>query len=115
MEYEITLTTCWDEDTGEEMLSLTEDRSRSMGILRFGHEFDLTLKKDLSFRSASSIDLGESSSYGKESDFEAAYPGVLREIREAAKSKKRLFVRRYHWNGVRNESEVIPYESYIGG
>ena len=114
MQYEITMTVGWDEDTGEEMLSLTEDRSRSMGILRFGHEFDLTLKKDLSFRSASSIDCGEASSYRKESDFEAAYPGVLREIREAAKSK-RLHVRRYHWNGVRNESEVIPYESYIGG
>ena len=99
----------YDANTGMESgYCLSGDRNRSMGILRFTHEFTVYLRKDLSFVEAESLDCGEASSYRRESEFEARYPGVMRSLREA-EAKGELSVRRYHWNKGRNEPFLVGF------
>lgn len=105
----IILGKCWDEETREEMYYLQGNRDRCRGILIFGHEFDLTLRKDLSFESAWSIDCGECSSYRTEAEFEASYPGVMESVRSAA-ADGTLMVREYVWDGTRNIPRDVPYK-----
>ena len=85
-------------------LVLDGNRDRSMGILRCGHEFSLSLIADtLEFDFADSIDCGEWNTYEKEEEFESAYPGVLGEIRKA-NAEGRLYIREYDWDEARKAS-----------
>lgn len=88
---------------------LDGNRDRAMGILRFSHEYTVFLNRDLSFAHADSIDLGEAFDYGTEEEFEYSYPGVMAAIR-AARDDGTLAVRRYRWDGVRNNPYIISYE-----
>ena len=88
---------------------LDGERNRGIGILRFSHEYSVVLGRDLSFEGAHSIDCGETSRYDTEAEFEAAYPGVLAEVRKAADDGL-LTVQRYRWNGRKNEGYVTLYK-----
>jgi len=105
----ITLDVCWDKHN-KESYYLDGDDSKACGILRFSHEYSLYLNKDLTFEYASGIDCGETSEYEFEEEFEAAHPGVLKAIRDAAAAGT-LRIRRYEWNEAqrRNEEHIIPY------
>ena len=95
-------------DGGEDVWGLDKDVSRRVGVLVFGHEFSLTLNKDLSFRDACSIDLGEVNRYRTEAEFEAAFPGALAAVRKA-RDQGVLRVYRYDWDGKRNNRSIVPF------
>ena len=99
----------YDAKTGMESgYCLCGDMNRSMGILRFTHEFVVYLRKDLSFIEAESIDCGETFNYRSELEFESNYPGVMKALREA-EAKGDLSVRRYHWSKGRNEPFLVGF------
>lgn len=104
----IVLGMCWNEK-GEEHLYLDGDRSRSHGILRFGHEFSVTLTKALEFVGAYSIDCGEANRYRTEEEFEWAYPGVMGAIRQAHE-EGRLYMEVGKWNEAEHhwDYEEVP-------
>ena len=93
---------------GDEIYYIDKDVSRQMGILRFGHEFSLYLNPDLSFRSAESLDCGETSTYADEAEFESRFPGFLAQIRDA-RDEGVLRVYHYEWDGKRNNWSIVPF------
>lgn len=109
MKEPITLDVCWNKQ-GKESYYLDGDDSKACGMLRFSHEYSVYLGKDLTFEYAACIDCGETSGYELEEDFEAAHPGVLKAIRDAAAAGT-LRIRRYEWNEDlrKNEEFILPY------
>ena len=93
---------------GDEIYYINQDVSRQMGILRFGHEFSLYLNPDLSFRSAQSLDCGETSTYADEAEFESRFPGFIARIRDA-RDEGVLRVYHYEWDGKRNNRSIVPF------
>lgn len=107
----IILDVCWDaDDPHQERYFAQGNANRRNGPLIFRHEYDVTLNKDLSFESASSIDCGEVCGYSNEGEFEANYPGVLKAIRDSA-ARGALLIRRYDWDDSlkRNIPKLVNY------
>lgn len=72
-------------DKGKEYINVFVDKSKSNGLLRFGHEISVTFLKEkdkLIFESAWHVGVDEMSWDSPEEDsFEETFPGLLEEMR----------------------------------